>query len=70
MIVAIGILAGAAGAYAFAGLASSVFGKVGPPGAVPVAGAAALLIGAAAVASLMPAARASRVDVLQALRSE
>ena len=33
-------------------------------------GAAAVLVGAALVASLMPAARASRVDVLQALRSE
>jgi putative ABC transport system permease protein len=40
------------------------------PGALPVIGAAAVLIGAAIVASLMPAARASRVDVLQALRSE
>ena len=36
----------------------------------PSLGAAAVLIGAAIVASLMPAARASRVDVLQALRSE
>jgi ABC-type antimicrobial peptide transport system permease subunit len=40
------------------------------PGALTVLGAAAVLIAAAAVASLMPAARASRVDVLQALRSE
>jgi ABC-type lipoprotein release transport system permease subunit len=40
------------------------------PGALPVIGAAAVLIGAAIVASLMPAARASRVDVLRALRSE
>ena len=40
------------------------------PGAVPVIGATAVLIGAAVVASLMPAARASRVDVVQALRSE
>ena len=31
---------------------------------------AAILIAAAVVASLMPAARAARVDVLQALRSE
>jgi ABC-type lipoprotein release transport system permease subunit len=29
-----------------------------------------VLIGAAIVASLMPAARASRVDLVQALRSE
>jgi len=40
------------------------------PGALPVLGAAMLLITAAIVASLVPAARASRVDVLQALRSE
>jgi ABC-type antimicrobial peptide transport system permease subunit len=33
-------------------------------------GAAAVLIGAAIVAALIPAARAARVDVLQALRSE
>jgi ABC-type lipoprotein release transport system permease subunit len=35
-----------------------------------VLGATAVLIGAAIIASLMPAARAARVDVLQALRSE
>lgn len=40
------------------------------PGALPLAGASAVLMGAAMVASLMPAARASRVNVLQALRSE
>jgi ABC-type lipoprotein release transport system permease subunit len=40
------------------------------PGAALFAGAAALLFGAALIASLMPAARAARVDVLTALRSE
>jgi ABC-type lipoprotein release transport system permease subunit len=35
-----------------------------------VLGAAALLVGAAMLASLMPASRASRVDVIQALRPE
>jgi putative ABC transport system permease protein len=40
------------------------------PGAVPLIAATAVLIGAAVVASLIPAARASRVDVVQALRSE
>jgi ABC-type lipoprotein release transport system permease subunit len=35
-----------------------------------VAGAAAVLIAAAVVASMTPAARAARVDVVQALRSE
>ena len=69
-IAAIGIAAGAAGGYALVRVAEGFFGTVQLPGALPVIGAAAVLIGAAVVASLMPAARASRVDVLQALRSE
>jgi predicted permease len=69
-IATIGIAAGAAGGYALARVAEGFFENVQLPGALPVIGAAALLIGAAIVASLMPAARASRVDVLQALRSE
>jgi ABC-type antimicrobial peptide transport system permease subunit len=51
-------------------VAARFFVNVQLPGALPVLGSAAVLIGAAVVASLMPAARASRVDVLQALRSE
>ncbi|MBI3264404.1 MAG: FtsX-like permease family protein [Acidobacteria bacterium] len=70
VIAAIGIAAGAAGGYAFARIAARVFANVQLPGAVPVIGAPAVLIGPAVVASLMPAARASRVDVVQALRSE
>jgi putative ABC transport system permease protein len=69
-IVAIGIVAGAAGGYAFGRVAASYLENVHLPGAMPVVGSAAVLFGAAVVASLMPAARASRVDVLQALRSE
>jgi putative ABC transport system permease protein len=70
LIVAIGLVAGAAGSYVFAGVAASYFETVRMPGAVTIAGAAAVLASAAIVASLMPAARASRVDVLRALRSE
>jgi ABC-type antimicrobial peptide transport system permease subunit len=40
------------------------------PDAVVVAGSAAVLLAAAVVASVLPAARAARVDVMQALRSE
>jgi ABC-type antimicrobial peptide transport system permease subunit len=69
-IAAIGIAAGAVGGYALAWVAAKFFGQTQLPGALAVVGAAAVLIGAAAVASLMPAARASRVNVLQALRSE
>ena len=70
VIAAIGIAAGAVGGYVLARVAARLFATVQMPGALPVFGAAAVLIAAASVASLMPAARASRVDVLQALRSE
>ncbi len=69
-IAAIGIGAGAIGGYALARLTASYLDHVQLPGALPVVGSAAVLLAAAMVASLMPAARASRVDVLQALRSE
>jgi hypothetical protein len=69
-IAGFGIAAGAAGGYALVRLAEGVFGTVQRPGALSLIGAALVLIAAAAVASLMPATRASRVDVLQALRSE
>jgi ABC-type antimicrobial peptide transport system permease subunit len=70
LIVAVGILAGAAGGSAFAGVAAGYLDNMRLPGALPVLGAAIVLVGAGVLASLMPAARASRVDVLQALRSE
>jgi putative ABC transport system permease protein len=70
VIVSVGIIAGAAFGYLFAGIASSYFQQLTMPGLAPLLGAAAVLIGAAIAASLMPAARASRVDILQALRSE
>ena len=69
-IAAIGIAAGAAGGYALTFLAGRFFAPVQLPGAITVVVSAAVLITAAVVASLMPAARASRVDVLQALRTE
>ena len=67
---AIGIAAGAAGGYALVRVTESFVGTVQLPGVLPAIGAAVVLISAAVMASLMPAARASRVDVLQALRSE
>jgi putative ABC transport system permease protein len=70
MIAVIGIAAGAAGGYALAHVAAGFFEHVPLPGALPFFAAAAVLVGTAAVAALMPAARAARVDVLQALRSE
>jgi ABC-type antimicrobial peptide transport system permease subunit len=69
-IIAVGTMIGAVAAYVFAAAAATVVGPVSPPGLGSIFGAAALLLVAAIAASLMPAARASRVDVLQALRSE
>ena len=70
VIAAIGIAAGAAGGYALALAAAGVFDQVRLPNVLTVIAAAAVLMAAAVTASLMPARRASRVDVLQALRSE
>jgi ABC-type antimicrobial peptide transport system permease subunit len=70
VIVAVGILAGAAGGSAFGGIVTSYVENVRFPGPLPIIAAATVLVCAAVIASLMPAARASRVDVLQALRSE
>jgi putative ABC transport system permease protein len=65
-----GIVAGAIGGIALARVVGSYVAEIQIPGIVPIAGAAAVLVAAAIFASLMPAARASRVDVLNALRSE
>ena len=40
------------------------------PGVLPIIGSIITLLAAAAIASLLPAARAARVDVVQALRTE
>jgi predicted permease len=70
LIVAAGIAAGAAGGYGCSRVAANYLGAVPMPGPLALATAAAALGGAAIVASLMPAARAARVNVLHALRSE
>ncbi len=65
-----GLLAGAAFGFVAARLAGSYFSDVKMPGALPVVISAFVLLGAALVASMLPAARAARVDIIQALRSE
>jgi putative ABC transport system permease protein len=65
-----GIVAGVIGGLALAQVVSRYITEVSIPGMLPIIGAAAVLVAAAVLASLMPAARASRVDVIQALRAD
>ncbi|MBI4903040.1 MAG: ABC transporter permease [Acidobacteria bacterium] len=65
-----GILAGVVFGLALQRLAGSYFENVRSPGALVIAGTAVVLLMAAVIASAIPAARAARVDVIQALRAE
>lgn len=65
-----GIAAGALGGVLLSRVAGSFLADVQLPGLVPIAGAALVLVIAAMVASVTPAARASRVNVVSALRAD
>jgi putative ABC transport system permease protein len=66
----LGVIAGAVCGYALARLAGSYFEDVRMPGALPVVGSVLVLLAAAVAASAWPAARAARINVIEALRSE
>lgn len=66
----LGIVAGAGCGYILARLAGSYLLDMKMPSALPVAASALILLAAAVAASALPAARAARIDVIQALRSE
>jgi putative ABC transport system permease protein len=70
VIAGAGIAVGALGGFVLARVVGGYIQDVRIPGVTAAIGAATILVAAAIVASLMPAARASRVDVIQALRSE
>ncbi|HEX9761102.1 MAG TPA: ADOP family duplicated permease [Candidatus Acidoferrales bacterium] len=70
VLVAAGVVVGGAGGFAAARLAESYLAEVQIPGAVHAVTSAAVLLAAALGAALVPAVRAARVDVMQALRSE
>jgi putative ABC transport system permease protein len=65
-----GIVAGTISGFALAKLAGSYFQDVKMPGVLPVVLSALVLLVAAVIASWLPAARAARIDVTQALRSD
>ena len=70
LMAAAGVVAGAAFGFALARLAGSYFLDVKMPGALPVFVSAFVLMAVAVIASALPAARAARVNVMQALHSE
>jgi len=70
VMAAAGVLAGAAFGFVLARLAGRYILDVKMPGALPVFVSAFVLMTVAIIASVLPAARAARVDVMQALRSE
>jgi putative ABC transport system permease protein len=70
IIAVAGIVVGAAGGYALARLAGVYFQDMQMPGAIVAVVSALILLAAAVIASALPAARAARIDVIQALRAE
>ncbi len=65
-----GVVTGVVCGFAVAKLAGSYFQDVKMPGLIVVAISACILVAAAIIASALPAARAARIDVTQALRSD
>jgi predicted permease len=69
-MASLGLLVGAVAGFVMARLASGYFADMKMPGPLPVIVSAIVLLAVAVVASMMPAMRAARVDVMEALRSE
>jgi len=70
VIAVIGVAAGAVVGFAFSRLLGSYIQDVRLPGITPLVGSVGVILAATIIASLLPAARAARVDVMQALRSD
>lgn len=70
IMAVLGVLSGAAFGFVAADLAGKYFADMKMPSALPVTLSAAVLLTVAVVASMLPAIRAARVNVMQALRYE
>ena len=70
VIASLGVGAGVLVGFAFARVLSKYIAETQVPGALPLIASAAVILTAAVIASALPAARAARVDAIQALRSE
>ena len=69
-IAAIGVAAGGLVGWGLSRLAGNYVAELKLPEPLPLIVSAAVIFAAAAMASLVPAARAARVDAVQALRAE
>ena len=70
VIASIGVGSGVLVGIVFARVIGKYVSELQFPGALPLIASAAILLVAAVIASALPALRASRVDAIQALRSE
>jgi predicted permease len=68
-LAAIGAAIGLVGAFAFTRVMRSVLFDIAPFDPIAIAGASAVLLGVALLASWLPARRAARIDPLTAIRS-
>jgi putative ABC transport system permease protein len=69
-IAAIGVAAGGLVGWGLSRLAGNYVPQLQLPGPIPLIGSAAVILTAAVLASAVPAARAARVDTVQALRAD
>lgn len=70
VIAAIGVAAGFLVGFLLERVIGKYLGPVQLPGAVPLIASSAVILAAAVIASALPAARAARVNAVEALRSE
>ena len=69
-MAAIGVMAGGLVGWGLSRLAGNYVQELQLPGLVPLMGSAAVILSAAVLASVIPAARAAQVDTVEALRAE
>ena len=70
MMAVVGVVAGAIFGFVLTRVAGTYFPSLQMPSALPVVASVLVLLAAAVLASMFPAARAARVDVTEALRAE